>query len=81
LHCNESSIDQALNFFALGGFSPLRILSAPNDLPFAGQPYFGPNTLCQTLQELPEHMMTRQIKNTSILRVADIRVNLFYQRL
>jgi predicted PhzF superfamily epimerase YddE/YHI9 len=64
-----------LNFRVFGGFSPLRIFSAPNDLPFAGHPYLGPNTLFHTLQELPEKTIKRQIMKTSILREAIIRIN------
>jgi hypothetical protein len=34
-------VAQALNFFALGTFSPLRCLSAPKFCPLLGHPYFG----------------------------------------
>jgi len=57
-------MDYALNFGALGTFSPLNILSAPTFLPLEGQPYFGPNTLLYILQELPVlqrmHSTTKQ---------------------
>jgi hypothetical protein len=53
----------ALNFGALGTFSPLRILSATTFLPLEGQPYFGPNTLFTKLQELPVlHRMNKDKK-------------------
>jgi hypothetical protein len=69
-----SIIVYALNFRAFGGFSPLSIFSAPNDLPFAGHPYFGPNTLFHTLHELPERTISRQMIYTSILREVIIRI-------
>jgi hypothetical protein len=49
--------------------------SAPNDLPLAGHPYFGPNTLFHTLQELPPVMIIRQVMATKILLDIDISVN------
>jgi hypothetical protein len=71
----------ALNFLVLGGFSPLSIRSAPNDLPFAGHPYFGPNTLFQTLHELPPETMMRQAIAINNLLLVDIRVNSYLQRI
>jgi hypothetical protein len=64
-----------LNFFAFGGFSPLSMRSEPNDLPLAGHPYFGPNTLFHTLHELPEVIIIRQATATKILLDVDISVN------
>jgi hypothetical protein len=46
--------DHDLNFFAFGTFSPLRMRSAPTAFPSPGQPYFGPNTLFHTRQELAD---------------------------
>jgi hypothetical protein len=64
-----------LNFLAFGGLSPLKIRSAPKDLPFVGHPYFGPNTLFQTLHELPVISIIAHVAATINLLDADIRVN------
>jgi len=64
-----------LNFLALGGFSPLSMRSAPNDLPLAGHPYFGPNTLFQTRHELPEVIIITHATATKIRLDVDISVN------
>jgi hypothetical protein len=65
---------QALNFFVLGGFSPLRIRSAPKAFPLAGHPYLGPNALFQTLQELPDSMISEQVTAIRVYLSVDIRV-------
>jgi len=44
--------DYALNFGALGTFSPLKIRSAPTFFPSLGQPVFWPNILWIIPQEL-----------------------------
>jgi hypothetical protein len=64
-----------LNFFAFGGFSPLNILSAPNDLPLAGQPYLGPKTLFHTLHDVPPVAIMMHANPTNNFFDADIRVN------
>lgn len=69
---------QDRNFLALGGFSPLRIRSAPNALPSAGQPYFGPNTLFTRLQELTGSMTIAQAAARNILRSVAIVFFLVY---
>jgi hypothetical protein len=69
--------DYALNFLALGSFSPLRIRSAPAFLLLAGQPYLGPNTLFQSLQEeLPDTTRKQAVINT-IERMVFISDNFF----
>lgn len=58
----------ALNFFALGTFSPLRTRSAPTFLPSLGHPYFGPNKLRNMLQDVPVERTNAQAKMSTIWR-------------
>jgi len=61
-----------LNFFVLGGFSPLSIFSAPKALPLAGQPYLGPKTLFQTLQDEPVDTIARKAEANNMFRIVFI---------
>ncbi|HMC85431.1 MAG TPA: hypothetical protein VKI61_07890 [Chitinophagaceae bacterium] len=51
-----------LNLGAFGTFSPVSTRSAPISFPFAGHPYFGPNTLFHTLHELMVNKMAARKK-------------------
>jgi len=61
-------MDQALNFFAFGTFSPLNILSAPTFLPLLGQPYFGPNILRKRPHEVPVNKTKAQVTMSTMFR-------------
>jgi len=71
-----NAIHYALNFLVFGGFSPLRIRSAPKALPLAGQPYFGPKALFQAEQELPPRIMT--VRVVSNKRVFDFFIVVYF---
>ena len=64
----SSAVHYALNFFAFGTFSPLKILSAPTFLPSLGQPYFGPNKLRNILQEVLVVRTNEQAKMSTMWR-------------